>query len=688
MLATLLFVSFAVCLCSAFSPCCHADGSCSIQVANASCGACPASPVRCRWRLQPFVQQGILLRPVSGPRITLSAQPVLQHSTHAHLPSADVWGFNGTLPGPLLVLARGSAESGEVSIRWCNELPHRMPLSDDWRHRSSWGNWTRFVPHLHGLHTAAPRFDGQPDEVFGPGECRDYRYRIPERGMTGTYHDHAMHVARYNVFLGLFGVFVVGELGEYDMPLIITDVSFDTAGKPFFPQRVIHMYLGDVMVVNGIATPFYQVERRVYRLRLLNLCTSRVLSISFPQNVTLIASDSGVFDKFFQVSSVDLGSGERAEVLIDFSQGDNDIVNLYHKRDALKEYMAMVQFRRKPERQAISSVVVSPMPAENLGSQPLQTTRVFNFSLIPSKFSGLIPWWSINGKHYEDVTEVVRRGAVEKWVFRNPERGMPHPVHLHCARFVVAARCALGEWNYTTGCPAATQKVLVRPEEYGLKDTVTVLPGEAVEVVVYFNCPVGRYVFHCHDGAHADFSMMRVFLVVNSRDACNKNGVCEVGEDCITCSADCPIVSGARCGNGICEIGDGEDCLSCAADCPSAKGLCCGRNVSCWSATSPLSCGKCRSSPSLPACAGDSLCEGAENELTTPIDCGAKSQWWLEPSIPQSLDAPILLVNYTFSSVVVLPQRTRPEVWISIIVAIGSVILCVGSIIAIRKFSR
>ena len=56
------------------------------------------------------------------------------------------------------------------------------------------------------------------------------------------------------------------------------------------------------------------------------------------------------------------------------------------------------------------------------------------------------------------------------------------------------------------------------------------------------------------------------------------------GEDCTTCSQDCPssppVLPG--CGNGFCEPGQGEDCLNCAADCNGKQNgkqsnrFCCG----------------------------------------------------------------------------------------------------------------
>ena len=51
--------------------------------------------------------------------------------------------------------------------------------------------------------------------------------------------------------------------------------------------------------------------------------------------------------------------------------------------------------------------------------------------------------------------------------------------------------------------------------------------------------------------------------------ACDNDNVCEAGEDCGNCPNDCisGTSSGAVCGNGLCEAGDGENASSCSADC-------------------------------------------------------------------------------------------------------------------------
>ncbi len=115
------------------------------------------------------------------------------------------------------------------------------------------------------------------------------------------------------------------------------------------------------------------------------------------------------------------------------------------------------------------------------------------------------------------------------------------------------------------------------------------------------------------------------------------DGTCDAGEDCNACPADCPSfpISGASCGNGLCEAGDGEDCTTCAADCNGVQGgkpsgrFCCG-----FGGTNPVGCGdaacttggfSCTETPvggGSSTCCGDLTCEAPEDSFNCELDCG------------------------------------------------------------------
>lgn len=107
------------------------------------------------------------------------------------------------------------------------------------------------------------------------------------------------------------------------------------------------------------------------------------------------------------------------------------------------------------------------------------------------------------------------------------------------------------------------------------------------------------------------------------------NGICDVGEDCDSCPADCISGSGPVCGNGICEASDGEDCNSCPSDCNSktkgnpSRRFCCGESGLCGNNQCNNDIYSCTENPSESYCCGDSFCDLPEDTFICEIDCGA-----------------------------------------------------------------
>ena len=116
---------------------------------------------------------------------------------------------------------------------------------------------------------------------------------------------------------------------------------------------------------------------------------------------------------------------------------------------------------------------------------------------------------TINGRIFqmEEVAEdeVVQLGSLEVWEFSNEGRGagmsrisMPHPIHLHGKQFQVLDRSGVLHNGYL---------------DDGWKDTVLLMPGERIRILVKFEDYSGLFLYHCHNLEHEDMGMMRNYLV-------------------------------------------------------------------------------------------------------------------------------------------------------------------------------
>lgn len=127
--------------------------------------------------------------------------------------------------------------------------------------------------------------------------------------------------------------------------------------------------------------------------------------------------------------------------------------------------------------------------------------------------------WLINGKSFEmDVVapeEIVKLNTLEIWEITNQTNpgealdamGMAHPIHIHGGQFQVIGRSVLPELQ------AGWDGVRAGYVDEGWKDTVLVMPGERVQLLMAFRDYPGTYVYHCHNLEHEDTGMMRNYRV-------------------------------------------------------------------------------------------------------------------------------------------------------------------------------
>ncbi|MGH2754070.1 MAG: multicopper oxidase domain-containing protein [Actinomycetota bacterium] len=392
-----------------------------------------------------------------------------------------VWGFDGRFPGPTIKARRGR----EIVVRQVNRLNVDTTI------------------HLHGGHVAAEN-DGHPMDLIPPGDRRDYHYPNLQEAATLWYHDHTHHHTSRNVYMGLAGLYLIEDAAEdelnlprgaYDIPLVIQNRSFNSDGSFRFRGNR-NVVKGNTILVNGRPQPFLKVANRKYRFRILNASNTRGYTLGLDPAAPLvqIASDGGLLPAPYTDTNLSLWPAERAEVVIDFSAFEvGSKVVLHDLKDPLDPSSATPVMRFDVEREEEDPSSLPPMlrPIDRLVGV---TERVFELSL-----DQVTRTWVINGKPFSHrrIDAEPRLGDTEIWTFRNLSQ-KTHPMHVHLVMFQVLTRNNLP--------PAGN--------ELGWKDTVRVGPAETVRVAMRFTDFAGRYVFHCHNLAHEDHSMMGQMRVV------------------------------------------------------------------------------------------------------------------------------------------------------------------------------
>lgn len=394
-----------------------------------------------------------------------------------------IWGFDGRFPGPTIKAKRGR----EIIIRRKNAL--HVPTTT----------------HLHGGEVPW-RSDGHPSLPIAPGEAYDYVYPNTQEAATLWYHDHLCKETSRNNYMGLSGLYIIEDeaedelnlpKGKYDIPLILQDRRFKKDGSFRFRDRTDALP-GDVYLVNGRPTPYLDVANRKYRFRILNASHSRGYRLALDTGEPLfqIASDQGLLPAPFPALNIPLWPAERAEVVIDFSKYPvgTKVVLLDRDPDDPAKSRPIMRFEVAREETDDSSLPPVLRLMERLLPGPNTVHREF---VLSKDFD--TDRWVINGKPFNAnrIDIKPRVGDTEVWKFIN-RSSMAHPMHVHLVRFQLLERSNLA----------------LTPGELGWKDTVRVdASATSTSIIMRFDSFAGRYMFHCHNLAHEDHSMMGQMLV-------------------------------------------------------------------------------------------------------------------------------------------------------------------------------
>jgi len=424
---------------------------------------------------------------------------------------SDVWGFNGSVPGPVLRFRRGE----QARIVVTNDLP---------------GNNTTTV-HWHGIRVPNA-MDGVPQVTQSPipvGETFTYEFPVTDSG-TYWYHPHQMSFEQ--VARGMYGAIIVQE----DKPLevdrellwILSDFKLEPGGRQV--QDFGRMQdlggggrLGNVFALNGRQAGrdnrlAVRSGERI-RLRLVNTATARIFLLDFRGQKPIVVSydGQGVEPHPLPQGLLLLAPGMRTDLILDCDGSPGQSFPVIDRRD--KGYqIATIAYDRKPavrsrplgsSLQIESNQLIEPDPAK----------LVEHFILFEGGLLGKPAIGLVDGKPLK-VPEIMQEHGLH-WTMNYVAEHEHAMLHTPMFTFKKGEHVALKMVNETEfehpmhlhGHFFRVLRVNDRPTRFKeWRDTVMVGPRGSVDVAFVANNP-GEWMFHCHILEHAAGGMMGTVAV-------------------------------------------------------------------------------------------------------------------------------------------------------------------------------
>ncbi len=435
--------------------------------------------------------------------------------------NTPTYGYNGNFLGPTLLINKGDS----ITLNVTNSISQSTTV------------------HWHGFHVAAMN-DGGPHQIILPGTTWSPSFKMRNEASTFWYHPHGEAKTEVQVSKGLAGMIIVRDSTEAtyalprkygidDFPLIVQSKAFDV-----LYQFAVANHEDTVLMVNGTRDPYLQVPQQVVRLRLLNGSSDRTFNFGLADNSNfyLIGSDGGLLSAPYLTNRVRLSTGERAEILIDFSAytlGTQIYLKSYASElprgiigaDSVGTSTIVIQegyysnFLNGVDfdllRFDVSPATASPVTTIPLTFNPkvpllevnADVNRSIHFSpdTATSGIQGYVdgPFLMNDSSfNFDSINIIVNLNDIEIWQLTNSTM-VAHPFHIHDIEFYVLD---------INGLPPP-------PEYQGLKDVILVKPNDTVRFITQFTTfsdPMVPYMYHCHLLHHEDDGMMGTFLVIDS----------------------------------------------------------------------------------------------------------------------------------------------------------------------------
>ena len=390
---------------------------------------------------------------------------------------AQVFAYNGSLPGPLLKAKVGD----RVIVHFKNNLSEETTI------------------HWHGLRIS-DQMDGSPrmQNPVKPGGEFTYDFTVPDAG-SYWYHPHINTAEQ--VEKGLYAPIVVFDPAKdptYDAErfLVLDDIRLEDDGT-ISPESSMDGMMagryGNMLLTNGrpIKEAVASVEQgTVERWRIVNSANARTMQIGVEgASFRVIATDGGLLPEPYTTNKLSVAIGQRYDLEVTYDQpGSAKLVSYIENSDSTTDKLSaftvdVAASDRVPREIAWPSVTLPDRVVNGHATITLDATQTGDMPwTINGKADSMDPLFTWNQGGTLDIT-IVNKVAME------------HPFHLHGQFFEI-----------------------LDAKQPGLKDVVLLPPNGTVKIRAFIDNP-GHWMAHCHILEHAEMGMMAEIYVTPDANA-------------------------------------------------------------------------------------------------------------------------------------------------------------------------
>ncbi|ABG31886.1 multicopper oxidase family protein [Roseobacter denitrificans] len=411
----------------------------------------------------------------------------------AQYPETRIWGYDGTVPGPILRAQQGQ----RIGRVFQNDLPQASSV------------------HWHGIRieNAMDGVPGMTQAAVEPGAAFLYDFVLPD---AGTYWYHPHNRTYEQMARGLYGALIVDEATgapevDLDEVLLLDDwrLNDDAQIAEGFGNMRDWSHAGRIgnwITVNGDGGWSRAVPRLArMRLRLVNTANARIFTLAARGlEGWVVALDGMPLAAPQPLAELTLAPAQRADLIVDVVAGEGEEAFLVsYERDGGYAVAAFPVTRSAREMRMTAPVALPPNPVPALG--PLESARRADL-LMEGGAMGAMAGAMMGGQRME-MREMVAAGKV--WAFNGMADMADTPlIEANRGETVRIAMTNDTRWQHGMHLHGHHFRQIGRDGALGpLRDTLLMNRGETAEIAFVADNP-GDWLLHCHMLEHSAGGMM------------------------------------------------------------------------------------------------------------------------------------------------------------------------------------